>query len=274
MLRKLMLLSLAVVYSCEEVVDINLPEAPPRLTVEASINWLNGTPGNEQCIILSTTGGFFDTEQNFVSQADIRIENQEGTQYIFAEGERKGIYECIDFKPELNATYQLTILVNGETYRAKETLLPVSPIDFIEQEDETGFSGEDTEIRMYYTDPPSIDNYYFFEYRSQALEAKIDLDVYDDEFTQGNQSFALLIESDLEPGDEIRIRSHGISRRFFDYLGLLLSQEGNDEESNGGPFGTAPAEVIGNIVNIDPSKTSPLGYFRLSQVDEIIYIVK
>ena len=38
--------------SCEDVVSVNLNTAPPKLVIEASINWLRGTAGNEQKIKL------------------------------------------------------------------------------------------------------------------------------------------------------------------------------------------------------------------------------
>jgi hypothetical protein len=41
--------------SCEDVVTVDLNTAPPKLVIEASINWYKGTPGNEQKIKLTTT---------------------------------------------------------------------------------------------------------------------------------------------------------------------------------------------------------------------------
>jgi len=47
--------------SCEDVVEVNLVEAQPRLVVDAALQWKKGTTGEEQTIRLSRTRGFFVT---------------------------------------------------------------------------------------------------------------------------------------------------------------------------------------------------------------------
>jgi hypothetical protein len=41
--------------SCEEVVDVDLDTAPPKLVIEAAINWKKATNGAQQVIRLTTT---------------------------------------------------------------------------------------------------------------------------------------------------------------------------------------------------------------------------
>ena len=45
--------------SCEEVVDVPLDTAAPRLVVEATIYWQKETAGNNQSIKLTTTNDFY-----------------------------------------------------------------------------------------------------------------------------------------------------------------------------------------------------------------------
>ena len=59
--------------SCEDVIDVNLETAAPKLVVYASIQWKKGTLGNEQKIRLSTTTGYFDSVIPTVSGADVRL---------------------------------------------------------------------------------------------------------------------------------------------------------------------------------------------------------
>ena len=59
---KKILISLAVIitiYNCENVVEIDLNEVPPRLVIDAGIRWFKNTAGNEQSIKLSLTVPFF-----------------------------------------------------------------------------------------------------------------------------------------------------------------------------------------------------------------------
>ena len=57
----------------------------------------------------------------------------------------------------------------------------------------------------------------------------------------------------------------------YDFMFILL-QQSNDE--GGGPFETQPATVRGNCVNMTNPDNFPFGYFRLSEVDKIIYTVE
>ncbi len=69
--------------SCEEVVDINLKTAAPKLVIDATINWKKGTLGNEQKIKLTTTTDFYSTEVPVVSDAIILIKNSTNTIFDF-----------------------------------------------------------------------------------------------------------------------------------------------------------------------------------------------
>ena len=45
--------------SCTKVVEVDVETAEPKLVIEASIDWVKGTKGNEQKIKFSTTTGYF-----------------------------------------------------------------------------------------------------------------------------------------------------------------------------------------------------------------------
>ena len=97
------------------------------------------------------------------------------------------------------------------------------------------------------------------------------LEVYKDEFTNGNQIFGFYTEEDLEAGDVVTIRNHGISKRFYEFMFLLRQQS---SENGGGPFETQPATLRGNCINTTNPDNFPFGYFRLSEVDELAYTVE
>ena len=257
-------------YSCEDVIDVDLNEATPRLVIEASINWLKDTSGNNQSIKLSLSAPFFDDTIPPANGALIQISDTNSNQFNFIEDGSTGIYINTNFIPIINETYTLTINYNGETFTATEVLKSVSSIDRIEQNNEGGFSGEDIELKAFYTDPANVENYYFFEFISDIAVIPA-LEVYEDRFTDGNEIFGFYSEEDLESGDEVVIRNYGVSSRFYDFMFILL-QQGSDE--SGGPFETQPATVRGNCINITNSDNFPFGYFRLSEVDEVIYTVE
>ena len=109
-----------------------------------------------------------------------------------------------------------------------------------------------------------------FEFIKSSTGA-INLEVYDDEFTDGNQIFAFHSDETLVSGDLLEIKCHGISERTFNYLNILLQQ--TDDES-GDPFETQPASVRGNCINQTNPDNYPLGYFRVSETSHIDYLIE
>ena len=271
-MRKIILSTLVLIFitSCEDVIDLDLNTTDPKLVIEASINWLKGTSGNEQEIKLSLTAPYFDDNVPPANGAQVIITDANNNQFNFIEDSNSGVYKNNSFIPEINQTYYLTIIYEGNTYIAEETLESVASIDFIEQNDNGGFSGNETEIKAYYTDPEDEQNFYFFEFISN-IPVIPSLEVYKDEFTNGNQIFGFYTEEDLEAGDQVTIRNYGVSERFYEFMFVLLQQ---NSDEGGGPFETQPATIRGNCINQSNPDNFPLGYFRLSEVDEVIYTVQ
>jgi hypothetical protein len=255
--------------SCEEVIDLNVPSESPRLVIDASINWFKGTSGNEQQIKLTLTAPYFENLVPPANGAQIQIHDSHNNVYIFNEDGVTGIYKNTTFSPVLNETYYLSITYDGETYTGSETLKSVASINYVEQNDNGGFSGNETELKAFYTDPIDEENYYFFEFISD-IPVIPSLEVYKDEFTNGNEIFGFYTEEDLTTGDQVIIRNYGISKQFYTYMFILLQQ---NSQEGGGPFETQPATVRGNCINQTNPKNYPLGYFRVSEVDELIYTV-
>lgn len=269
-MKKLIFILSILLLSCEDVIDIDVPISEPQLVIEASINWQKGTTGNNQFIKLSLTAPFFNEINPAASGASVTITDANNQTFRFTEEDIPGFYVNSSFLPELNMQYELEIIYDGETYRGTEILKTVSSIDFIEQEAGGGFLGEDIEIKAYYTDPANEENYYLYRF-SNATQGELELEVYKDEFINGNQIFGYYSSEDITSGDELMITAHGISRRFYEYFFLLSQQTDSD---NGDPFETQPATLRGNCVNSTNPDHFPLGYFRLSQTDQVNYTVQ
>lgn len=254
---------------CEDPIDVELENEDPRLVIEASINWTKGTIGNEQTIKLSLTTPYFEEGSTPANNAIITIADQNSNIFTFTEEGTSGLYTTNNFICEIGMTYYLNIIYQNQSYTAQETMTSVSSFDFIEQTANAGFSGEDYEIKAYFTDPEDAENYYFFEFITSSLSVP-DLDVYEDRFTNGNQMFGYFSDEELSQGSTLTIRNYGVSKSFYNYMFVLLQQNSPD---GGGPFETQPATVRGNCVNQTDITNYPLGFFRLSEVDETIYII-
>ena len=257
------------IISCEDVIDVDLNTAAPKLVIDASIKWQKGTLGDEQTIKLSTTTGYYENTIPTVSGAIVFITDSNSIQYDFNEDIGTGNYICTNFNPVLNETYVLTVIHDGETYLATENLIPSPTIDSVAQNDEGGFTGDETEVKFFFQDNGIIDNFYLIQFNASFLNLP-EYDVVDDEFFQGNQMFGLYFNEDLEPTNELKFTLHGISERYYNYMNVLLGVAGN----SGGPFQAPPATVRGNIVNQTNFKNYALGFFRLSEIDTMTYTVQ
>jgi hypothetical protein len=256
--------------SCEEVVDVNLDTASPKLVIEASINWLKGTNGNLQKIQLTTTTGYFSNTIPVVSGATIFITNSSKIQFNFIETPKTGEYICNNFIPVINETYVLTVIHDGATYTATEKLKSVSPISEIVQNNEGGFTGKNIEIKTYYTDPADDSNYYLYKY-TYSNQNKKNYYADEDTFFQGNKFFSISQSDDLKVGDEVTVSHYGISKAYYNYINVIVSIAGGN---GGGPFQSPPATVRGNIINTTNTANYPLGYFAVSEADTRTYMIQ
>lgn len=256
--------------SCEEVIDVTLSTEDPRLVIDASINWFNGTPGNDQVIKLSLTAPYFENNILAAHGAQVVVTDTNNAPYEFIEQGNTGLYYNTNFIPVANEIYSLKIVYQNETYTATEVMKTVARIDSVEQNNDGGFSGEEVEIKAFFMDPEAEENYYFFEFISDIPEIP-SLEVYKDEFINGNQTFGFYTEEELTTGDTVVIRNYGVSQQFYNYMFVLLQQS---SQEGGGPFEPQPTTVRGNCINETNPGHYPFGYFRISQVDELLYLVE
>lgn len=261
--------------SCTDVVDVDVPEAPPRLVVEASIDWEKGTDGSMQFVKLSTSTPFFDNLSNTeVTNASVKVINNTTNQEFIFFHQGNGVYGASNFVPVLNQSYTLEVIYDGETYVAEETMTPVVDIDEISQARVGGFDDDALEVDIYFNDPPNEENLYLFRFE-EAGDLLPELLVIPDEFTDGNRMKVFFEKEDDEdsgeeefiPGDRANIEFYGISKQYFNFMDLLVDQYENAEN----PFGTVPATLKGNVINPYNPENFAFGYFRLSQVVKASY---
>lgn len=266
----LIITSGAFLAGCEKVIDVDLATAQPKLVIDASIDWIKNTPGNEQTVVLSTTTGYYNEEIPSVSGAMVYISNAAGTIFNFTETSSAGEYVCSGFEPVIGETYRLTVIVNSVTYTATETMTATPEMDDdISQTNTGGMTGDEVEIRFSFQDNGARDNYYMTKIKTNRV-AYPEFQLESDERYQGNKIIEFYSHEDLEQGDSVNIQLYGTSKRFFDYFTKILSASGNNDS----PFPTIPTAVRGNIINQTDAGNYPLGYFRLSEVATRNYIIK
>lgn len=284
----LLLMATLLLYSCEDVIEVDLPNSDSRIVVDGIIRVDESQEFVPVEVKVTRTNGFFD---DILPISDIEsifimygVENEfgeiiEASYSNLTELEMgSGVYvpdpnfttdqrirtEFIG--PE--TTFWLFIDYEDRLYASKTNYAPSTPITALEQGTNTLFEDE-TEVIISYTDLPEMDNFYVFDFGFGNFFAS------EDTFYQGQAfSFSYFYDENLEPGDEVTISILGADLRFYNYMNLILQQT----EGNIGIFDTPVATVRGNIFdvtgidnlnqfdNVEQPDNFPLGYFSISEV--------
>jgi len=282
--------------SCEDVVDVNLPETESRLVVNALIRVDITQEFVPVEIKFTETSNFFEENQpTQVSSAvifyGIPLENDPDS---FEETFTASLSESVPgsgiYIPDTSLNedqriptsilepgmvFNLVIEHEEQRYSATSTYTTTAPIDAVRQGEEGLFNEDDIEVIVTFTDVPSIKNYYVFDFDFNNFL------VVDDQFIDGQQfEFSFFYDEVLETGNEINISILGADLAFFNYMNRILEQT----ENTGGVFETPAATVRGNIIatadndeifdTIDRAESFALGYFTVVQEFKESFIIE
>ena len=272
-LNSILLIIVLFFSACTDVIDVEVPNEEAKLVIEASINWEKGTSGSDQTIYLSKSTPFFDTNGTVpVVGASVIITNNNDGSFFEFNDQNDGSYTTSNFIPVLNDSYTLEVMSEGETYSAQETFMPVVPILEVYQSTEK-FLPEVLEVNFDFLDPVEEENYYYIKFKEQADTFPRLLD-FKDEFVNGNlisvfnerQENEDINQVEYAPGDTVNMELIGISKRYYEYIQLLINQS-----ESGGPFDTTPVALRGNCTNQNDPNNFAYGYFRLTEVAKASY---
>lgn len=243
--------------SCEEVIVLDLNTAQERLSIDARIK-MNPENTDTQIIVLSLTGGFYDENIQWVTDAEVEIlEVENSVTHTFLHDPMNPGHYILDFTPNFDVNYKLMIFYNGETYESSvEQLNPATPIDNLLQGDETLFEGDEIEVIVTFTDNGSREDFYVLDFGyNNFLATK-------DEFYQGNPFTFSFFYDELETGDTAFVTLYGADETYFNFMSAVIEQT----EEGGDPFKTIPTSIRGNIYNTSDSSHYPMGYFSVSEI--------
>lgn len=252
-------------FSCQETISVDLNESAPRLVIDAKIIVTKDSLYSAN-VILSTTVPFFESQQNFVNDASVKLMMENGDFRLLPFRE-DGKYS-LSFEDKTHQEYTLEVIYNDETYTATERLAQSVPLEYVVQINNGGFLGDVIELRAYFNDPVGIENYYYLEEFSESDGAS---DVFSDKFFDGNRFFITYASEELKSGSEVHFSLYGIDKGFYNFLSILMQQTG---PQGGNPFATSPVTIRGNIVNLTNPEHFAFGYFRISEVFTLEYVVE
>lgn len=258
--------------SCQEVVQLDLPDGDVQLVVDGTIT---NQPGEKRVRLTTTANYFGNKETPKVTGALVLLYEEANVVDTLTEKEA-GIY-ITNYIGQAGSNYHIYIrTAQGEEYESAPELLQAVPeIDSIyyEFKEKTAFEDEGYYIMINTHEPIGVGNYYRWKQyvNDKYLNEPFDLQYASDEFVDGNPIIGLQISYDpLQLGDRFQIEQLSISKRMFDFLTLLQQQTADV----GFLFDSPPVTIPGNIIRLDNPKVKALGYFSASAVSEAVIVIE
>lgn len=263
--------------SCQDVVDLDLPEGEEFLVVEG---WITNEDRPHDVTLTTTAAYFDDADPAPVVGANVFLRDDQGMETLLEET-NPGIYTYPD-SGIVGRSYQLEItLDNGERYLSSFEKLyePVPILDIYWQlsEDEPNEDNDESpddiyDVLIFSVEPAGLGDHYRWRSILNGEEQRDPFDIFvtDDEFVDGNPipDFNVTDELYSEP-DTVTIIQERITEDAYEFLSLLQTQTA----FVGGPFDPPPSPIRGNIVNVNDPDDIALGFFGAAGRDRATVVV-
>lgn len=242
---------------CEEVIQVDINSTDPQLVLEAQ---LSNQIGKNGVLITESTDFYNPNEYTKISNAEIIVTDNNGSQFLFEEIE-PGFYKHRSLIAKVDENYTIDVKLGNNVYRAESYSPPLLKIDSLSYKLEPRPFNDKKylELHVHFQDPEDETNFArIIVYKNDEKINKIFL--YDDRLTNGNEIdfffFNFDEDEEFNSGDKIKVELQVVDEQVFTYLRTLRRALA---ASTGGPFGPAsPSNPISNWNN------DALGYFNAS----------
>lgn len=249
------ILLLTALFSCEDIIEIDLNSADPQIVIDAAVT---DQPG-PYTVKISKTGDYFKPSVfPVVSGAVVQTADDAGFSEMLQESE-PGIYQTESLQGTPGRAYTLTVIAEGEEYTAVSCMPEAVQIDSLRYNYQPGggFGPEGEKgyrLHIHFTDRAGTGDYYRLKiYQNDKLVLGYFL--YNDKFTDGNSFDYNDFEDYLfDLNDTLRVELLTIDKSAYDYyetLKNIIAAGGDDMPMTQ----AAPANPNTNLSN------GALGYF-------------
>ncbi len=274
--------------SCEDVIQLDVPETEKYLVVEGTITDQAG----EQIIKLSESQALLSSDMpKAITNAVVKVTDNTGKVYEFKDTQNQGIYKWTpssanDIMGKIGNTYTLQVTSAGETFKAISELRRVPKIDSIvykyEDSPSPNQTGDDKpkegyEANFYANDFVGVGDCYRIKvYKngklfSGAENIVIAYDAIANKSKVGDGlMFILPLRRAISPelyqeNDKVKVELNSITEANFDFWTQLRT-----ELNNTGLFATPSARIPCNVINTNPnSSKKAAGWFGTSAVTSL-----
>ncbi len=257
------------IFSCQEVIDLELPNDDPQLVVEGFLTYWEANPIRNNCTVrLSTTGNYYDKDvYRPVSSATVEVidEASKQTYPLTLVEQHPGIYFSKAIPMDLGRSYSLHITYEEKNYQANGTLLPVAQVDsFSTRYKPEGFFTEPGYYLYFSGRTPKergVNYYRFTLAENDSLYSNPgDYLIQSDELLSAQIDTLQLANYAFGIGDKVDINMYSLNKNMYEYYNELLELLFND----GGLFSSPPRNPSSNIRNLTFPEDPPLGFFQVS----------
>jgi len=257
-----LLLIATVALSCKKVIKLDLGNDSGKLVIEGNIT---DEPG-PQYVKLSRNVPFTGTNTYPpVTGATVTIYDSTTNRYFDMTEGPAGTYSVEKGVGVLGNTYILTVNTGGQTYHAHSVMPQYVAMDSIATSNNILDKSDNKRMMtVYFNDPGGVKNQYRFLMFVNSKQVNT-IFAFDDQFIDGKHVTLDLQqnETDIFPGDTVRIEMQNIDRPVFTYWFTLSQQQGNNP---GGAV--APSNPPTNIT------PSTLGYFSAHTTQSITVVAR
>ena len=252
----LLLLGVVTLFSCEEEIEVDIPDNANSLVVEAYIN--DRFPALNY-VILTRSVDYFSAAGGYVPVKDAQVFVTEGTvngaDTSWDVSTRKQLVEVrtdtvrgfyMDPAQLLlgkqNHVYLLEITSDGKSVRGTTSIPALVPLDSMTYTRER----KEATITLHYNEPVAINNNYFIIYRNGSDSTirtwgfHTGAFTFSDDFINGEYRRQTLFNK-FNAGDTVNLWMSSIDRLSYNFW-----ESFDDANRNGGPFAT-PVTVESNI---------------------------
>jgi hypothetical protein len=262
--------------SCEDIVDVELPEDQAQFSIDAVLNNRLAT----QRIRITQSIPYFDNSGNYqgIEVDSVVLSDQNNNKYYFTP-ESNGYYVYTPIGPDsflVGNTYTLSIYKGIDSYVATSKLNRSAPIDSI-----SAFTNDDpaldTARYFVFLNARDVvgrgDHYWVRTYRNGVLQnAPNFINPSIDGATGGanNDGFPFIFpvaflgvnsfNAPYRKGEEITIELLGIEQNFFEFLTLA-----SDQLTNGGLFARPIVNLRTNFKQTNKRSMPVVGFFSIGE---------
>jgi len=244
--------------SCQDVINVDLRNAAPRIVIEGSVSNLS-----DSVIVAVHFSTDFYTPESItpVNDAVLTLKDSAGTDHPLSRV-ADGIYKAGNISAKPGDIFDLVIAEAGNSYTSVATMPVLVKIDsvFITRDPDRR-DGDVVNVRI--KDPAGIPDYYQFEiFRNDSLlNTGNNFIIVSDKYFDGKTGSLpiggrRLGINTFNSGDRITVRMKNIEKWMYDYLDILRSITNQEAIFSI----TTPANPPGNISG------NALGYFSANSI--------